>query len=938
MKVNLLLIISLIVYIIPSVKSECQFIEMYITDPYIIRIKTPTQFCIHIDITSMKTETEGEITFIFPQELLLHNQIKQFNVKSVLLPKEASLSEKDFPSKKEPGSVYFPIETAFENKYDNSLNTMKHIYFIRESTNDDENIKVYLVMYLDINIYNLDLFSYYEISILSPILSNEISSLDLSGENLSQSEEINISLSPKIPKYLHVYYSDNVIRNNYLLFSNGKPITYTCGSFLLKRKDTYIINPNRHYGYFIDFNSLNSNSRVCLSLIIKFVTSDPAERELQIKVEYLSMPFKGLPMFDMYQTTYSVNVEINDIENQYNLLGRFPNEIVVDKKFYVYVNYFFGFGDIYYKSSKNIQDINEHSLSSSSEYIHYSNSSFLLKLANKDNDLNIFHVKCETSCLIHFELFEIYNEDIEDINNDFNILNVEYPGVYFMSISSGLNYFVYFSNALIFNYELENLNGEEIKGSIELDKFDLSMENRIQKGSFDYSGEYGELLIEMHIKSTKNNALLKLKVSFLDDIEEIKINTHDTHNIGNYTYSQKTFLFKFPIDDIIYDSYQIQILSQDDTNPEIKRPISLYSYFDLGNENIFVLPSAYNAHIDYLAEPTYKFKAEISNPYDRPYSIIPKSNNKMFYYYAVRFQNFEKDSKVFIAFTGAEKPKYLYLTQNTMFSIDLEAGINNNYLLQKGGIYRDSSLIVNFYKCNNNVDTSFQITQLNNKTITSDNIFENRLRSISKDIGIDYIINFNTNAKSKMIMTYTYESNANLLPLNEYQNNTVYYKISTVKRVNNVLVKFKPYFINGKQISYSIYLIPFDKTNTYDECSFFTHSSIISLIHDDTNGSDVETTLHNVSPGSYWLQIVAQESQNYHSFKLYDKVLINVHMYLHSKLMIMKFMIIMLSIISIMMVLFILKTNGKIFTTKRTHYQKKFSNKYNENSMQLEEK
>ena len=94
---------------------------------------------------------------------------------------------------------------------------------------------------------------------------------------------------------------------------------------------------------------MNSNSRVCLSLIIKFVTSDPAERELQLKVEYLSMPFKGLPMFDMYQTTYSVNVEINDIENQYNLLGRFPNEIVVDKKFYAYVNYFFGFGDIYYK-------------------------------------------------------------------------------------------------------------------------------------------------------------------------------------------------------------------------------------------------------------------------------------------------------------------------------------------------------------------------------------------------------------------------------------------------------------------------------------------------------------------------------------------------------------------------------------------------------------
>ena len=108
---------------------------------------------------------------------------------------------------------------------------------------------------------------------------------------------------------------------------------------------------------------------------------------------------------------------------------------------------------------------------------------------------------------------------------------------------------------------------------------------------------------------------------------------------------------------------------------------------------------------------------------------------------------------MFIAFTGVNKPNYNYLNINEINYIHIHALTdsnthaqhNNTYLLHKGGKYRDSSLIINFFKCDN--DVSFHIQQLNNKTMISNNINTDHLRYITKDIGIDYILSFNNKIK-----------------------------------------------------------------------------------------------------------------------------------------------------------------------------------------------
>lgn len=938
MKVNFVIFFSLLLYNITTIISDCQFVSLFHKESTTLKVQSPSQYCIHFDITSMPLGEEGILTFHISHGILMNNHIKSFNTRAIHISKSTSLLEKHFPIEKEPNVLYFPIETAYENTYDNSLHTVNHIYFFKENTDDDGTLQTYLLIYLDIDIQSTDSNSYYEIKILAPIFTNNIVSTDLAGEKPIQLTGGGFALYPKIPTYMRLYYSDKVIKNNYLFFSKGKYFTYTCGSFLLKTTNAYVINPNRHYGYFVDFNSLNTNSRVCNSLFIKFIISDSSDYSIQYQIERLTFPFVNLPVFDMYQNSYSVNVEINDIDMQYDLLGVFPKEKVTESKVYILSTFFFGLGDVIYKTSDKLKDIHELYLSGNPEYIHYSNSSFLLELANTDYELNIFHVKCETNCLIHFEIFDVFNDNIEEEKNEYR-LDLEYPGVYFFRLNQNTNFFLYFINLQRFSYELENLNGENIEGEIEFGKFVLNLQNKIKQDLIDYSGYDETFSVKMVLKSTMNNALMKLKINYWEDIEEIKINTHSIHNIGNYKYTFKTFLFKFPLDDKIYDSYQIQILSKDDSNPNIKFPISLYSYFDLGYQDHFILPSAYNSHIDYLSEPSYKFTADISNPYDRSYSIIPKSNDKMFYYYAVRFHNYDKESNVFIAFTGAEKPNYTYLTENSLTIVDIQGRNDNNYLLTKGGKYRDSSLIVNFFKCDNNVnDISFQIMQLNNKVVLSDKISDNNQRNISKDIGIDYIIKFNSNDNLKLIIYYAYQLNSNLLSLTESDDSSINYKLTSDLKTNNLFLQFKPYYITGGKISYFIYLIPFDE-GIKDKCSFMSRSPLISLLHFNNDGTDIDAFIFDIEPGNYWIQVVAQEAYNVHSFKIYDRVFITVKAHSYIILFLIKTLITTLSIMSLLMILFIFKTKGNIFNNlKRKHLNKYNTRNENKNSRQLEEK
>ena len=927
------------------IKTQCELTEINPNDYTTLTFHDTIQSCLYYDITQMEQDTEGIITFSLHYEILMDNNLGQLNAQIITLEnKEDSLSPSYFPFKKHEGNIYFPVESPIENLREQRLSNLKHIYFRKENSNKNDKSKTYLLIYFEVSVRNHDPHYEYSVGIMKPTLLQKAFHLDFKGTEPSSVSGFEFRAAAYEPDYSIINYSDSTIIHNYLILSKNTLISYTCESLLIKKNNSYIINPNRYIGYFFDFKTLNSNSRQCTKVIMKVLFSGQGHKNISFNVMHLNHEFKGFPVFDVYQNSYSVDMEVTDIDKYYHLLGMFPN--TNNNKYYVQVKYFFGIGDIYYKTSTVFKDISSTTYDSS--YIKYSDNTFLVELSNMNNEYNIFHLKCETFCLVHFELFEIQSHD----KVIYNSLHIEFPGVYFVNIFENKKYYIEFVNFPIFNIEIENLNGGLIDGVIEQDKFTLTQEKNIYRGFHDYSGMLDYETPQMTFLSKNDNCLIKIKINYWDVVEEIAINTHGYYSIKKYQYYYKTFLFKLPYDDVKYDSYQIQILSKDESNLNNNAPISLYSCFDVGNDVNLKLPSAYNSLIDYLTEPTYKFTAEISNPYDRPFSIISKAHTKMYYYYAVHFYNYTEELNVFIAFTGVNKPNYNYLNINEINYVHIHALTdsdtnniqnNNTYLLHKGGKYRDSSLIINFFKCDN--DVSFHIQQLNNKTMISNNINIDNLRYITKDIGIDYILSFNNkmhinrSKNSQVLVYYAYESNEKLQSFQEYLNNTVHYNIITKNRKKCIEVTFKPFLISGKDVSYSIYLSPFEIED--NKCGFINREPILTTQHNDINREDIKIEVNDVKSGKYKLNVVAKENNIHHSFKIYDSVFVEIIAYPYNEVLILKSMIIILALFSIMMSIFIIKTQGSALSVhnKKTKLRDKSSfKKHNINSMQLEDK
>ena len=118
-----------------------------------------------------------------------------------------------------------------------------------------------------------------------------------------------------------------------------------------------------------------------------------------------------------------------------------------------------------------------------------------------------------------------------------------------------------------------------------------------------------------------------------------------------------------------------------------------------------------------------------------------------------------------------------------------------------------------------------------------------------------------------------------------------------------------------------------------------SRSPLISLLHFNNDGTDIDAFIFDIEPGKYWIQVVGQEAHNVHSFKIYDRVLITVKAYSYIILFVIKTLITTLSIMSLLMILFIFKIKGnRLYNLKRKHLNKYDTMDENKNSRQLEEK
>jgi hypothetical protein len=200
-------------------------------------------------------------------------------------------------------------------------------------------------------------------------------------------------------------------------------------------------------------------------------------------------------------------------------------------------------------------------------------------------------------------------------------------------------------------------------------------------------------------------------------------------------------------------------------------------------------------------------------------------------------------------------------------------------------------------------------------------------------------MHINSNKNSQVLVYYAYESNEKLQSFQEYLNNTVHYNILTKNRKKCIEVTFKPFLISGNDVSYSIYLSPFEIED--NKCNFINKEPILTTQHNDMNREDIKIEVNDVKSGKYKLNVVAKENNIHHSFKIYDSVFVEIIEYPCNEVLILKSMIIILALFSILMSIFIIKTKGSALSVhnKKTKLRNKSSfKKHNINSMQLEDK
>lgn len=840
-----------LINVLPFSISLCSYQEISKKKGLTINVQEPSNYCLYLDISEMEPNTEGIMTFLISRGLLMDDHMRAFNSKVVY---DEDIKNVDFPKKKEDNM--FPLEIAFEYQYDKDFSTTNHLYFTKKSGSK----KSYLLIFLEFYIHSSGPNSYFAFEIRPTLFLCEQTKIDLSKGQTTSDFSLSINLDAHQPYYINLIYPRSL--TNLLLYSKDRPITYTCNSLLsFKKEGDYFVNNDRYSGYMTDIFSMNRNKKECRTMIIKLISSKN-HVFYNLNFKYLTTPFYPLQFFSTFQKSYSLPYEMNS-EKMHHMLGIFPDESF---NYYLNMEIIYGEPVMYFKAfpepiNREIENENP-----GDDYEKFSKSKVVeLKAISP----NFFHFSCKTKCLINLTVIRT------KINQ--KGLVILYSGIYYITLPRNEPYNVVFTGMGVFKVGIKSETDEIVNGSLELRNFTLYPGENKYSSVIDLTGEFDEDEANMRLFSTQQ-ALVQVKVQGEENEINISLNSNVVYNIGHYDYTNGCFIMMFEKSSK-YDYYQIEVISKDKDNEEIKRPISFFTHLNFMEGSFYSIPSVYNSKKHYLTAPNYKYQIEIDNPYVKADKSSLFSNETIFYF-LVKFYEYEKNSKVMIRFNGVYTPRYQYLSKENLITVHIVEPANekdNIYILKKNHLSGlTSSLIINFYQCYN-IDLNFEILSLDNTTIARGVVNQKRFRFRMEDKDTDYIIKFS--GKENLIMlNYFYVYNKDLAMYEEYDENTVLkYSIEKQdKNLNsNIKITFKPYLHKKRNIVYRLYLTNY--IDGYkDRCDFMSYGPKHNLVHNDTNGEPIETEMFNIKPGSYWLYVVARDYSEFHSFKVYNRLLIHI--------------------------------------------------------------
>lgn len=859
---------SSLMLMITMCNCHCNLKEITKKDGLRIEVQSPTNYCMYLNLNNMPTNTEGILTFHISIGLLMDEHITHFHSSIVYDIDEKDL-EIHFPRTEDDN--IFPYETALEYQYERSFSTIRHLYF----TKNRNSKQAYLLVFMQTDIHSSDPHSYYEFKVLSPFyLASDAGEIALTVP--SPNFSMNFDVRGREPYYINYNYPTHADSPNILLSSKDNLFTYTCNSLLISDGNSYTINTHRYYAYATDISSLNSNGQICKKMIIKCLINSSYVRYV-LNIQYLTQPFLPIRYFNQYQNSFSFPYEISNTEETHHFLGIFNDN---NYNLYLQFEIIYGQAVLYYKSDAFFsKDIESEDIDRSYEQI---STNLIVELDNLNP--NLFHLKCIINCLVKFTLIRTLIDQ--------RGIAVLYSGLYYLTLKPGKKSQIGFSTLSQFQVQIESLSSANVKGSFGTEIFNLTPEDNSYRTVIDLTGEFDDDNVYCDLL-TEKTTLIRIKVKADEEDEKIQLDSSKEYTVGTYEYNTKIFYFEFP-QNAKYKYYQIDLRVKDEDNT-VNKPVSFFTHYGYMKGQFYSVPTFFNSYLNYIHPiDNDKYSIELPNPY--LYSkLSEKIDDDTTIYYAIKFYETNKTSKVSFTYTGIIVPHYQYLSKENMIAINIIKATDdtNSYLLKKNKINKGKSLLINFYQCYN-IDLNFELKHINNQTLNKGIITEKRTRYQMPDIGSDYIITF-TGESNRIMMNYFYVSDVDLGMFDEYEENNIL-TFSSIKQNKNsnsdIKISFKPYLRNRKNIKYEIYLTQFND-GYKDRCDFLSYAPIISFYQNDTDGSNIEAEVYDIKPGSYWVYVVGREQEEFKSFKVYNRMKIH----LGSGFFVMKFILTVMGVV-----------------------------------------
>lgn len=612
--------------------------ELPFQNDTILKIGNYYEFFFYIDISSMKYNEEGILTFQFPKDIMHQNLVENISSRVEYIDEQLL---NFFPITQ--NDSLFQYEIPFERSSNPVYESLIHLYF-NKTINRTSNVHLLIDFSFkpEIDKYSQESFTISSVSLIENSTFNPFyGKIDFYR-----------SIKPFMPIYVSFDLTNKYIYENIFIYCQEDVMTV-------------------YYDHIVKDNKINTNA-----LSTNIASSDQYYMTTEENIQHKKLILKFMTDTEMVSFCFSIGYMNNPLilwKPVLTIQG-FPIEITEQSQKVFMVGLMSQNHDLYFHVEHIYGKYSVHYSSTFFPYYLMNNSPNLLKseqafkkitdVIKIESDVNFIQIDCESPCRLNIILFR-----------QIRMNTLYYSDIYYCILNQHNTEKIRVTNIDEFAIQIEILNKD--------DELTISYQDRTLK--LDNNNNKMNDRIQMFNQNTGFLFEFKAGNGAFFRIILHRDYAYSVVPFGKSEYFLENIVFKLEKNKDI-DCYVIEIdLKQKD------RISDFYEYYGIGDDQTIPFPYFRTLRI-------YEKKIiTLDNPYNKINQKIKLTDNQFYFY---ELKPFENRKTYTVNFTQIKKKITPILKLNTPILIDINSNSNiKRSLIQN--LSSDYHLMLQFYKCSN---------------------------------------------------------------------------------------------------------------------------------------------------------------------------------------------------------------------------------------------